>query len=106
MIVQFSINPMDSEHMSADMERIVNYLDSVGVEYFVGPIGTSIQGKWNDIMPVIQHCHSLVAESHARVFTTITIDDHKEEELGLKESIEAGFDSGKPASTGSMEKAG
>jgi uncharacterized protein (TIGR00106 family) len=87
MIVQFSVNPMDSEHISEDIGKITAYLDKVGLDYDVGPIGTSIQGEWDTIMPVIQKCHQMIIRDHARVLTTITIDDHKYKEHSLETSV-------------------
>lgn len=92
MIVQFSINPMDSEHISKDIDQITDYLDEAGVEYSVGPIGTSIQGDWNSVMPVIQKCHQMIVDGHRRVLTSITIDDHKGKEHSLRGAIKAGLD--------------
>ncbi len=87
MIVQFSVNPMDSEHISEDINKITAYLDKVGLDYEVGPIGTSIQGDWDTIMPVIQRCHQMIVRDHARVLTTITIDDHKYKEHSLETAM-------------------
>jgi len=87
MIVQFSVNPMDSEHISEDIKKITTFLDKIGLDYEVGPIGTSIQGTWDTIMPVIQRCHQMIVRDHARVLTTITIDDHKHKEHSLETSM-------------------
>jgi uncharacterized protein (TIGR00106 family) len=87
MIVQFSVNPMDSEHISEDINKITAYLDKIGIDYDVGPIGTSIQGDWDTIMPVIQKCHQMIVRDHARVLTTITIDDHKHKEHSLEAAM-------------------
>ena len=87
MIVQFSINPMDSEHISTDVQKITSHLEQRKIKYWVGPIGTSIQGEWNEIMPVIQECHQMIAGNHARVLTNIIIDDHKGNEHDIEESI-------------------
>lgn len=87
MIVQFSVNPMDSEHISEDISKITAYLDKMGLDYDVGPIGTSIQGDWDTIMPIIQKCHQMIIRDHARVLTTITIDDHKYKEHSIETSI-------------------
>ncbi len=87
MIVQFSVNPMDSEHISEDINKITAYLDKVGLDHEVGPIGTSIQGDWDTIMPVIQKCHQMIVRNHARVLTTITIDDHKYKEHSLETAM-------------------
>lgn len=89
MIVQFSVNPMDSEHISHDISKITAYLDKMGLNYDVGPIGTSIKGDWDTIMPIIQQCHQMIIRDHARVLTTITIDDHKSKQHSIETSIES-----------------
>jgi uncharacterized protein (TIGR00106 family) len=78
---------MDSEHISEDISKITAYLDKMGLNYDVGPIGTSIKGDWDTIMPIIQKCHQMIIRDHARVLTTITIDDHKYKQHSIETSI-------------------
>ncbi|MGE5191479.1 MAG: MTH1187 family thiamine-binding protein [Deltaproteobacteria bacterium] len=89
MLVEFSINPMERPHMSKDVARVLETLEQSGFEYRIGPMSTCIEGRWEDVMAVIHRCHSMLAEGHPRVLTTITIDDRKERPHHLKEVVPA-----------------
>jgi uncharacterized protein (TIGR00106 family) len=75
MLAQFSIWPLDEPHMAKDMSQLTEVLQRHGVEYEMGPMGTTVQGEWNDVMGAIEACHRHLRDSHRRVFTSITIDD-------------------------------
>ena len=78
---------MDSEHISSDIKKVTDYLEEKKIKYIHGPIGTSIQGEWDEIMPIVQECHRMVVEGHSRVLTNIIIDDHKDSELDIEDAM-------------------
>jgi uncharacterized protein (TIGR00106 family) len=77
MIVEFSINPMDSTHISRDLAYLVEILEGSGLSYRLGPMGTCAEGEWDRVMDVIHRCHRAMAGRHERVMTSILIDDRK-----------------------------
>lgn len=77
MIVQFSISPMDTEHLNKDVARAVDTLESTGLEYRLGPTSTAVEGDWGRALAAIRRCHEAVSKNHERVITTIVIDDRK-----------------------------
>ena len=50
---------------------------------------TSVEGDWEQVMGAIKACHQALAGKHARVITTITIDDRKHGEHHLDEMIQS-----------------
>jgi uncharacterized protein (TIGR00106 family) len=87
MLAEFTIYPMDGTHMSRDVARVVEILETAGVEYRLGPLATAIEGDWDQVMNAIRHCHAAMREHHPRVITTITIDDRKDQPHHLDEMI-------------------
>ena len=87
MVAEFSINPMDSVHISRDLARLVAILDESGLEYRLGPMSTCVEGGWEEIMGVVRHCHQAMAAPHQRVITTIVIDDRKRHPHHLTEMV-------------------
>lgn len=87
MLAEFSVYPMDAAHISKDVARMVEILESSGLEYRLGPMGTSVEGDWPAVMQVIQRCHQAAVQGHARVITNIVIDDRKEGGHHLDEMI-------------------
>jgi uncharacterized protein (TIGR00106 family) len=89
MLAQFMIYPTDDTHWSKDMAGIVEILEETGLEYRLGPMGTSVEGDWQQIMSAIHRCHTETLSHHGRVVTTITIDDRREHPHHLNEVVPA-----------------
>jgi uncharacterized protein (TIGR00106 family) len=87
MLVEFSIYPMQTEHMSKDVARVIETLESTGLDYHLGPMSTAVEGSWDQVLAAIQRCHEAVARDHERVITTIVIDDRKKQPHHLPEMI-------------------
>lgn len=87
MLAELSIYPMNTDHMSNDVARVVEVLDKMGLEYRLGPMGTSIEGELQELLVAIQRCHEAVAGGHDRVITTVVLDDHKSKSKRLGEMI-------------------
>ncbi len=87
MLAEFSIIPLDETHLSRDVARVVEALEQSQVEYRLGPMSTSLEGDWDQVLDAIRAAHQAVAENHARVITTITIDDRRDGQHHLDEMI-------------------
>jgi uncharacterized protein (TIGR00106 family) len=87
MLAQFSIWPLDQPHMSKDIAEITQVLEQSGVRYQVGPMSTTVEGSWQDVMTAIQACHETLHAAHQRVLTTITIDDDATRALNMSEAL-------------------
>lgn len=87
MLAEFSINPMQTEHMSTDVAKVIETLESAGVRYHLGPMSTAVEGNWDQVMEAIHRCHQVIALNHDRVITTITIDDRKNHPHHLADMI-------------------
>ncbi len=78
MLVEFSIIPLGrSCSIGRQVARALEIVDASGLPYKVNPMGTVVEGSWDDIMRLIKKCHAAVSESEDRVVTTITVDDRK-----------------------------
>jgi uncharacterized protein (TIGR00106 family) len=87
MLVQFSIHPMQAEHLSKDVAKVIETLESTGLDYRLGPLSTAVEGEWDQVLAAIRRCHEAVAQSRDRVITTIVIDDRKDHPHHLAEMI-------------------
>lgn len=88
MLAEFSINPTDATHISTDVAKIVEVLEQSGLTYRLGPMSTSIEGDWEQVMDAIHRCHQVVADGgHGRLITNIVIDDRKEGPHSLEEAV-------------------
>jgi uncharacterized protein (TIGR00106 family) len=87
MLAEFSINPMNTEHMSKDVARVIETLRATGLDYRLGPMGTCVEGGLEQVLAAIRRCHEAVAANHERVITTIVIDDRKHQPHHLSDMV-------------------
>ena len=87
MLAQFTVHPMDETHLSRDVAQMMEILDKEDVKYCLGPMATAVEGSWEHVMSAIRCCHDAMRERHARVITTITIDDRKGQAHHLDEIV-------------------
>ena len=88
MIVQFSIVPLGKgPGIGDDVAKVLKIVENSGLSYKITPMGTVVEGSWDDVMGLIKKCHSLVLKSGERVVTSITIDDRKRRKNMMEEKI-------------------
>jgi uncharacterized protein (TIGR00106 family) len=78
MLASFSIVPIGvGEELSAPIAEIVALIDKSGLDYKLGAMQTTVEGKQEAVMSLIMKCHNRMREVAPRVLTSITIDDRK-----------------------------
>lgn len=78
MLVEFSIVPIGIGSSIGDqLAEVLNIVDTSGLPYKVNPMGTVVEGEWDEIMKLIKKCHRKVMKTSERAITTISIDDRK-----------------------------
>lgn len=78
LLAEFSIWPMDKgESVGQYVARALDIVDKSGLPYRLGPLGTCIEGEYDDVMRVIQQCHEELLKDSNRVTCTIKMDYRK-----------------------------
>ena len=78
MLAFVTIAPMDrGVSLGEDVARVLDLIDKSGLPYKTGPMGTTIEGDWDEVMDLIKRCHFLLRERSGRVSTLIKIDDRE-----------------------------
>lgn len=76
MLAEFSVIPIGiGESMGGQIARVLKIVDESGLPYKANPMGTVIEGSWEDVMAIIKKCHQEVIKSSPRIVTSISIDD-------------------------------
>jgi len=77
MLAEFEIVPIgtSSPSLSTTLAQVAKLIDQSGLDYRVGPMGTTVEGEWDRIMTLAKQCHQAILQSNTRVLTTIRIDD-------------------------------
>lgn len=80
MLAELEIVPIGtgSPSLSAILAQVAKLIDQSGLDYRVGPMGTTVEGEWDRIMVLAKQCHQAVLQSTNRVMTTVRIDDRKD----------------------------
>jgi len=78
MLVEFSIVPLGKgASVGSDIAKVIKIVENSGLPYKLNPMGTVVEGKWDEVMTLIKRCHRVVLRNGERVVTTIKIDDRK-----------------------------
>jgi uncharacterized protein (TIGR00106 family) len=78
LLINFSIFPMDKgESVSPYVARAVKIIRESGLSHKLGPMGTSIEGEWEQIMSVVSRCLEELKKDCDRVYMTINADYRK-----------------------------
>lgn len=80
MLAELEVIPIGtgSPSLSSILAQVAKLIDQSGLDYQVGPMGTTVEGEWDRIMTLARQCHQAVLQSSSRVMTTIRIDDRKD----------------------------
>ena len=76
MLIEFSVIPIGiGESMGDQIAKVLKIVDESGLPYKANPMGTVIEGNWDEVMAIVKKCHQEVIKSSPRIVTSISIDD-------------------------------
>ncbi len=86
MLLEFSIAPMDKgPSVGAYVARALDIVDKSGVDYRLNPMGTVIEGTWDEVIGVVRRCLDDLDRDCERISITMKID-HRKGRTGLLRS--------------------
>lgn len=75
ILLEFSMSPMtQGESVSQYVSRSLDIIDRSGLAYRLNPMGTVIEGSWDDVMGVVKSCWERMKEDCDRISTVVKID--------------------------------
>ena len=90
MLVSFSVIPIGSGISMGDkIAEILKIVDRSGLPYKINPMGTVVEGEWDEIMRLIKKCHKITMKSGERTITAISIDDRKGKGRRIHEKVKS-----------------
>ena len=89
VLVEFAMFPTDKgESVSKYVSQVIDYIDRSGIAYRLTPMGTIIEGEWDNVMGVISACFRILEPQASRIYSTIKIDYRKDDESRMKSKTE------------------
>ncbi|MBQ9945240.1 MAG: thiamine-binding protein [Clostridia bacterium] len=52
------------------VDEVIDYIRSTGLNYFVGPLETSVEGDFDQLMDVVKNCQTVAARAGAKAIST------------------------------------
>lgn len=90
MLVEFSIIPLGSGSSIGDrLADVLKIVHSSGLRYKVNPMGTVVEGEWEEIFRLIKKCHKAALSHEERVLTNISIDDRKGKRNRIEQKVKS-----------------
>ena len=75
VIVELSLFPLDKgQSVSAFVARAVGIIRASGLAHQLTPMGTCIEGEWEQVLPVVDACFKALAAESDRVYLTMHAD--------------------------------
>ncbi len=74
-LIDFSIFPTGKgESVSPYVARVVTIIRDSGLQYKLGPMGTTIEGEWDELMDVVTRCFKELKQDCGRIYMSIKVD--------------------------------
>jgi uncharacterized protein (TIGR00106 family) len=78
MLVEFSVVPIGSgQSVSKYVAECLKLVEASGLDYKINPMGTVVEGGYDEVMDVVRRCHMRVMGMCPRVITSVKIDDRR-----------------------------
>ena len=88
VLLEFSMFPLDKgESLSPYVARSLDIIDASGLDYRLGPMGTTLEGPIDEALAVVRRCFDAMAADCDRIECSIKIDYRKDRQGRLTSKI-------------------
>lgn len=78
VLLEFSMTPIGrGESVGKYVSRSIKIIDESGLDYKLNPMGTVVEGEWDEVMEVVRECFLRMKKDCSRISTVIKIDYRK-----------------------------
>jgi uncharacterized protein (TIGR00106 family) len=78
VLLEFSMSPLGKgESVGKYVARSLDIIDKSGVAYRLNPMGTVLEGEWEQVFSVVQQCSERMKKDCNRISCTIKVDYRK-----------------------------
>ena len=89
VLLQLTMIPLDKgSHFSKYVARSLDIIDKSGLEYRLNPMGTVIEGEYDQVMAVVKQCFDTLKEDSERISVTMKLDYRSGRHSRLNSKVE------------------
>ena len=78
VLLEFSMSPLGKgESVSKYVSRSLDIIDKSGVAYRLNPMGTVLEGEWDEVFGVVRKCYERMNKDCNRISCSIKVDYRK-----------------------------
>lgn len=78
VLLEFSMSPLGKgESVGKYVARSLEIVDKSGVDYRLNPMGTVLEGDWDDVFGVVKQCFERMRKDCTRISCSIKVDYRK-----------------------------
>jgi uncharacterized protein (TIGR00106 family) len=78
VLLEFSMSPLGKgESVGKYVARSLDIVDKSGVDYRLNPMGTVLEGEWDEVMAVVKKCYERMKKDCNRISCSVKIDFRK-----------------------------
>jgi uncharacterized protein (TIGR00106 family) len=89
VLLEFSMFPTDKgASVSEYVKRSLEIIDASGLPYKLGPMGTCLEGEWEEVMAVVGRCFARMQQDSDRIAVNLKVDYRAGESGRLDSKVE------------------
>lgn len=78
VLLEFSMSPLGKgESVGKYVSRSLQIIDASGVDYRLNPMGTVLEGEWDEVFKVVKRCYDRMRRDCNRISCSIKVDYRK-----------------------------
>lgn len=88
VVLEFSMYPLDKgESVGPYVARCLDIVDASGLDYRLGPMGTVLEGSYDEVMAVVKQCFEATAADCRRVECSLKLDYRRDRQGELESKV-------------------
>lgn len=89
-LMEFSMIPLDKgSSFSRYVADILKIVDESGLDYRLNPMGTVVEGDWNDLLTLLTRCFRSLEKESERISLQVKFDHRKGVSGALESKIQS-----------------
>ena len=79
VLLEFSMSPLGKgESVSQYVAGSLDIIDKSGVDYRLNPMGTVLEGEWDEVLGVVKQCYERMKQDCPRISCVMKVDYRKD----------------------------